>query len=165
VSHHIVDIILGLKDQSLINGKKFANVEYVSICDNKEVNVYNGRIFKIVVSEVTVLKGWQCPRTRIQRTLLPYTLHNKRTNTLILDSPSGLESLNSMYSLPSSKHTKAHIMACYNKRPPPAEATNNVYKFLSIKSFIWYLHGVKGFPRKATWLKAICKGATFPRPL
>jgi hypothetical protein len=34
-----VDIVLGPRDQSLVSGEKFAKVGYVSIYNNKEVNI------------------------------------------------------------------------------------------------------------------------------
>ena len=53
-----VDIVPDLANQSLPIGNKFAKAGYVSICDESEVNIYNGRTVKIVVSEAAVLKGW-----------------------------------------------------------------------------------------------------------
>ena len=66
------------------------------ICDDAEVNIYDGRTVKITVSEEAVLKGWWCPRTRMWRIPLKHTVRNEQTDTLILNSPSGLESLNSV---------------------------------------------------------------------
>ena len=60
-----VDIVPALAYQSLLSGKKFAKVGYVSICNDSEVNIYDGRTFKTFVSEAVVIKGWQCPRTRM----------------------------------------------------------------------------------------------------
>ena len=53
-----VDIFPALANQSLLSGNKFAKAGYVSICDDSEVNIYNGHTIKIVVSEAAVLKGW-----------------------------------------------------------------------------------------------------------
>ena len=60
-----VDIVPGLAYQYLLSGKKFAKAGYVSICDDAEVNIYDGRTVKITVSEEAVLKGWRYPRTRM----------------------------------------------------------------------------------------------------
>ena len=60
-----VDIVPGLANQSLLSEEKFAKAGYVSICDDAEVNIYDGRTFKITVSEEAVLKGWRCPHTRM----------------------------------------------------------------------------------------------------
>ena len=82
------------------------------ICDDAEVNIYDGRTVKITVSEESVLKGWRCPRTRMWRIPLNHTVQNEQIDTLILNSPSGLESLNSVYFLPSSDCITTHVAAC-----------------------------------------------------
>ena len=90
----------------------------MSICNDAEVNIYDGRTVKITVSEEAVLKGWRCLRTRMWRIPLKHTVRNEQTDTLILNIPSGLESLNSVYSLPSSDAITTHVAACCNNRPP-----------------------------------------------
>ena len=92
-------------------------------------------------------------------------MKNEQTDTLILNSPSGLESLNSVYSLPSSDRITTHVAACCDNRPPPTEVINNVYELPNIDPAIKYLHGAAGFPTKATWLKAIRKGSYLSWPL
>ena len=137
----------------------------MSIYDNTEVNIYDGRTVKITVSEEAVLKGWRCPRTRMWRIPLNHKVRNEQTDTLILNSPSGLESLNSMYSLPSNDAITTHVTACCDNRPPPTEVINNVYELPTIDPAIRYLHGAAGFPTTATWLKAIRKGSYLSWPL
>jgi hypothetical protein len=68
-----------------------------------------------------------------------------------------MESLNTMYSIPSSKSIKSHIASYCGDRPAAADAINNVYKLPSIDLSIRYLHEVAGSPTKAIWIKAICK--------
>ena len=92
-------------------------------------------------------------------------MRNEQTNTLILNVPSGLESLNSVYSLPSSDTITTHVAACCDNRPPPKEVINNVYELPTIEPAIRYLHSAAGFPAKATWLKAIRKGSYLSWPL
>ena len=53
-----VDIVPALAEKSLLSRNKFAEAGYVSICDDAEVNIYDGRTVKIVVSGAAVLKGW-----------------------------------------------------------------------------------------------------------
>ena len=62
-----VDIVPALKGNSLLSGRKFAKAGYISICDGKEVNIYDGRTAKITVSEEAVLKGWRCPHQNLWR--------------------------------------------------------------------------------------------------
>jgi hypothetical protein len=45
------------------------------------------------------------------------------------------------------------------------EYLHNVYELPSVESTIRYLHGAAGFPTKASWLKAICKGNYLSWPL
>ena len=52
-----VDMFPTLADQYLLSGNKFAQAGYVTICDNQEVNIYDGRTAKIIVSEKAVPKG------------------------------------------------------------------------------------------------------------
>ena len=99
---------------------------------------------------------WQIP--------LKHTVKNEQTNTLIINSPSGLESLNSVYSLPSSDSIKTHVAACCNNRPPPTKVINNVYELPNKEPAIRYLHGDAGFPTNATWIKAIRKGSFLSLP-
>ena len=46
-----VDMVPALADQSLLSGNKSSQLGYVTICDNQEVNIYDGRTAKIIVSE------------------------------------------------------------------------------------------------------------------
>ena len=97
-----VEIVPALSDQSLLRGNKFAEAGYVSICYDTEVNIYDGHTVKIVVSEAAVLKGWQCPRTKMWRVPLHPTVTNLNKDTLFLNGPTGTDSLNSAYTVPSS---------------------------------------------------------------
>ena len=106
-----VDIFPALSDQSLLSGNKFVEAGYVSTCDDSEVNIYDGRTVKIVVSEEAVLKGWRCPRTGMWRVPLHHNVTNLNTDTLLLDAPTGTESLNSAYTVPFRELMLGHIMS------------------------------------------------------
>ena len=58
-------MIPSLRAQSLLSGGKFAEAGYIFICDRDEVNLYDKRTTKILVSEQAVLKCWRCPVTNI----------------------------------------------------------------------------------------------------
>ena len=75
---------------------------------------------------------------------------------LLLDGPTGCESLNSLYTVPSSAAMLDHIELFTSNphRPNPTEAINNVYELPSIEKAVRYLHGAAGFPTKATWLQS-----------
>ena len=51
-----VDIVPSLVNQSLLSWNKFTETGYVSICNDVEVNIYDGRNVKSFVSEAAVLK-------------------------------------------------------------------------------------------------------------
>ena len=151
-------MVPALANQSLLSGNKFAQADYVTICDNKEVNIYDGQTAKIVVPEEAVLKGWFCPKSRMWRIPLQPHIINNNTDTLLLNGPTVTESLNTTYTVPNSSHILQHIKTCCDYRPAPDEAINNVYELPSTYPTIRYLHGAAVFPTKATWLKAIRKG-------
>ena len=158
-----VDIVPALKGNSLLSGGKFAEAGYISICDGDEVNIYDGRTAKITISEEAVLRGWRCPHQNLWRVPLQANVTNLNQHTLLLDGPTGTESLNSLYAVPSSAAMVQHIKLF--SRPNPSEAINNVYELPSIERAVRYLHGAAGFPTKATWLKSIRAGNYLTWPL
>merc|ERR1712051_96079 len=151
-----VDIVPALGRNSLLSGGKFAEAGYVSICDDKEVNIYDGRTAKIVVSEEAVLKGWRCPHTNLWRIPLQDEVTSLNEHTLLIDGPDGRDTLHSLYTVPSSVEMLAHIELF--SKPNPAEAIDNLYKLPSIERAVRYLHAAAGFPTKARWLGAIRNG-------
>ena len=153
----MVDMVPSLADQSLLSGNKSAQAGYVKICDNKEVNIYDGRTAKIVVSEEAVLKGFFCPKARMWRIPLNPHIINNNTETLLLNGLTGTESLNTTYTVPNSARILQHIKMCCDDCPAPYEAINNVNELPSTEPTIWYLHGAAGFPTKATCIKSIRK--------
>ena len=52
-----VDMVAALAVQSLLSGEKMAEAGYISVCDGDEVNLYDSRTARIVVSKEAVLKG------------------------------------------------------------------------------------------------------------
>ena len=82
-------MVPSLADQSLLSGNKFAQAGYVTIGDNQEVNIYDGRTAKIIVSEEAVLKGWFFPKARMWRIPLQPHISNNNTDTLLLNRPTG----------------------------------------------------------------------------
>ena len=131
-----VYIVPTLADQYLLIGNKSAKAGYVSIYNDAEVNIYDGRNVKIVVSEAAVLKGWQCPQTRMWRVTLHPNVTNLNKDTLLVNSATVTESLNSAYTVPSSERTLGHIMTCCKYRPDLVGAINNVYNLSIIKPVI-----------------------------
>ena len=54
-----VNMVPSLANQSLLSGSKFSEAGYVSVCNGKEVYIYDGYTAKTTVSEKAVLAGWQ----------------------------------------------------------------------------------------------------------
>ena len=54
-----VDMVPGIKNNTLITTRKFADVNYISIFDQEEVNVYDTNTTKITIPRGSVLKGWR----------------------------------------------------------------------------------------------------------
>jgi hypothetical protein len=164
VSARDVNIVPLLVGNSLLSTSKFAEAGYTTIYDKDKVNFYNTSTTKITVLADAVLKGWQCPCMDLWCVPLVPFITNLNTDTLILDHPSGQDSLNSMYTI------KTNQLACDNValqmcKNHCQEYLHNVYKLPSVKPTIWYLHGVAGFPTKTSWLKAIRKGNNLSWPL
>jgi hypothetical protein len=99
----------------------------------------------------------------LARPLVPF-ITNLNTDILILDHPSGQDSLNSMYTIKTNQLAREH-MALQMCKNHCQEYLHNVYKLPSVELTIWYLHGAAGFPTKASWLKAIRKGNYLSWPL
>jgi hypothetical protein len=62
-SIHIVPKV----QHSLLSTSKLVEADYVAIYDKQEEYFCNATTTKIVVSEEAVLKGWQCPVTKLWR--------------------------------------------------------------------------------------------------
>ena len=134
-----------LADQSLLSGSKFSNAGYISICNDKEVNIYDGCTSRIIVSEAEVLKGWKCPRTKIWHVPLQPCVTNLNTHTILLDGPTKTESLSSIYSVPLTTKMLSHLEFFNHICPTAVEEINNIYELPSIEPAIKYLHGAPGF--------------------
>ena len=155
---HTVGMVPALADQSLLSVRKFADTGYISICDDKEVNIYDGCTARILVSEITVFKGWKCPCTKLWRVQFQPCVTNLNTHTLLLNGPTGNDFLNSLYSVPLTPKMCSCLEVFDHIRPSAVEEINNVYELPIIELSIRYLHGAAGIPIKVTWLKSILKG-------
>ena len=148
-----VDIVPGI-EQTLLSGGKMAEAGYIAIYDDEEVNFYN-KTAKIHISEEAVLKGYKCKQTKLWRVPLQDTIQDEHTDTLILDSPCGLHSLNTLYEVEQTTATTNLLNFI-------RESISNVYDLPSTQQTIRYLHAAAGFPTKATWLKRIQNYQTWP---
>jgi hypothetical protein len=69
-----------------------------------------------------------------------------------------------MYTIETNQISRKHValQMCKNHCQ---EYLHNVYELPIVEPTIRYLHGAAGFPTKASWLKAICKGNYISWPL
>jgi hypothetical protein len=156
--------IPALVKNSLLSTNKFAEAEYTIIYDKDEVNCYNARTTKITVSEEAILTGWQCPHQKMWCVPLVPIVTNLNTDTLLLDHPLGLDSLNAMYAVSSSTVARNHVVLHLCKLAQ-RDHIHNAYKLPSVRPTIQYLHGAAGFPTRMSWLKAIRHGNYLSWPL
>ena len=107
-----------------------------------------------------------CPITKLLRILLKATIESLNSDTLLLESQNGRQSLNPLYSLPTTNKICNHLSSLLDVHcQSPWEAIFNVYELPSIELIIRYLHGATDFPTKSTWLKVIRKGNFLTWPL
>jgi hypothetical protein len=161
---HSVNIVPALVENSLLSTNKFAKAGYTIIYDKDGVNFYDARTTKITILEKAILTGWQCPHQKMWRVPLVPIVTNLNTGTLLLDHPSGLDSLNAMYAVSSSTVACNHV-ALHLGNLAQQDHIHNVYEIPSVEPTIGYLHGAAEFPTRASWLKVIRHGNYLSWPL
>ena len=105
---------------SLISVCQMADEGYVTVFDENEYNIYDGKKVKIVISEKVVLKGYRCKNSGLRRIPLKDTILNENMDTIIID------------------------------RPNPGEALSHIFELSSTENTIKYMHAAAGFPVKET---------------
>ena len=150
-------ILPQVKD-SLLSTSKMVDADYIAVYDKDEVNFYDAKTTKITITEEAVLSGFRCPKVGLWRVPLVASPTNLNTDTLILDHPTKLASLNSLYEVITTTATRervSQLMGQVTSVPCLMEHINNVYELPSIEQAVRYLHATAGHPTKHTWLKAI----------
>ncbi len=104
-----VNIVPALMENSLLSTNKFVEADHTVIYDAKEVNFYDARTTKIVVSKAAILKGWRCHVKKLWRVCITDVVTNKNTDTLLLDHPCGHDCINAMYQVETMTVTSDHI--------------------------------------------------------
>ena len=107
------------------------------------MKIYDGQTAKIRISEAALLKGRRCPVTKLWRIPLKANIANPNTDTLLLNSQDGQQSINPLYTPPTSKTAVHHVQTIKTKHTP--ETINNVYESSMIEITIRYLHEVARF--------------------
>ena len=130
-----VHIVPKVRD-SLLSTSKMVDANYIAVYNKEEVNFYDAKTTKIVVTEEAVLTSFRCPETGLWRVPLVENPTNLNTDTLILDHPTKLASLNSLYEVITTTATRERVnqlMGQATEVPCPREHINNVYELPSIE--------------------------------
>ena len=122
----MVNMVPELSNQSLLNGGKFAEAGYVSVCDGDEVKIYDGQNATITMSEDAVLKRLWCPRTKLWRISFRSQVIDINIHTLLRNAPTGRKYVKSMYTVPTSASVLYHIKQ-FNTDHVAGETINNSY--------------------------------------
>jgi hypothetical protein len=128
--HNVPTIV----ENSLLSIPKMAEAGYITVFDDEQVNIYDARNTKVLVTRKAILRGWYDKTTKLWRLPLVPIVINENTDTVLTTKPP-------TEFLP--------------KRPPANEAVHNVYELKTQPELIRYLHAAAGFPTKPTWIKAI----------
>ena len=82
-----------------------ADEGYVTVFDENEFNIYDGKKVKIVISEKAVLKGYRCKNSGLWRIPLKDSILNENMDTIIVDRPNLGEAILHIFELPSTENT------------------------------------------------------------
>ena len=85
-------------------------------------------------------------------------------HTLLLNGPTGRESLKSLFTVPTTALFLAHIEAL-NSNHAAGGTIDNVYELPILAGTVRYLHAAAGFITKETCLKSIRNGNYLTWPL
>ncbi len=129
-----IHIVPTITKSSLLSIPKMSGAGYITVFDNKEINIYNARDTKVVVTRQAILRGWYDKKAKLWCVpLIPIVL-NKNTDMVFTTKPP----------------TKP-----LPEQPLPTKAIHNVYELKTQPELIRYLHAPAGFSTKPAWIKAI----------
>ena len=140
-----MDIVPVVTTNNLLSTGKFADIGYITVFDQDEVNIYDAQDTIVTVTRGAVLRRWRDPATGLwwvpivknYKDLKIQDYKNLNTDTILCKTPS---------------------TTFLKNRPHLSEAINNMYELRSTKENIRYNHAVSSFPTQATWLRAIKNG-------
>ena len=121
---HDVHIGPNIPTNLLISTAKFAEVGYITVFNDKEVNVYDTSNTSVIVARQAISRGWLDKDANLNRIpFVPIVLNNNTDTVLVRQPP--------IEFLPD--------------RLPPMEAIHNVYKLKMQPELVRYLHAAAGF--------------------
>jgi hypothetical protein len=129
-----VHIVPSIKSNSLLSMENFVKAGYITVIDNKEVNIYDTQDTTFKVSRAAILRGWFDKTANLWQIPLISCVLNSNTDTVLVNKP-----------------PTEFLPDC----PPAIKAIHNVYELKTQPELVWYLHTCAGFPTKPSWIKAI----------
>jgi hypothetical protein len=129
-----VHIVPTIDTNLLLSTAKYATVGYITVFDDKEVNIYDATNAEVNVRREAIMRSWFDMTANLWCIPLLPIVQNANTNTVLVKKP-----------------LTEFLPNC----PPLTEAVHNVYEFKMQPELIWYLHTAAGFLMKPTWLAAI----------
>ncbi len=129
-----IHIVPSIQSNSLLSTAKFAKAGYITVFDNKEVNIYDAHNTTSKVLRTAILQGWFDKTANLwQIPLIPVIL-NSNTDTVLINKP-----------------PTEFLPDCL----PAIKAVHNVYKLKTQLELVRYLHACAGFPTKPSWIEPI----------
>lgn len=125
LEHHVwepsrtVDLVMAMKQNSLISVRKFTDAEYLTVFNNEKVIIYDGVRTNCPIKEEAILREWWDPSSELYRIPLKVQVDNLKTDMVLL-----------------GKERSDEINA---KRPVTMDAINNMYELPSTLSSVWKL--------------------------
>jgi hypothetical protein len=129
-----IHIVPTITKNSLLSIPKMAYAGHITVFNDKEINIYNARDTKVLVTRQAILQGWYDKKVMLWCVPLIPIVFNKNTDMVFTTKPP----------------TKF-----LPEQPPPTKAIHNVYELKTQPELIRYLHAAAVFPTKPTWIKAI----------
>ena len=78
-----IDIVPGIKTDSLISMVKFANADYMAVFDKEKVEIFDANNTKVEVTNGAILRGWRCKHTRLWQIPLAEKMANDNTDMVL----------------------------------------------------------------------------------
>ena len=82
-----MDIVPGLKTESLISMAKLMVADYMAVFNKEKVAIYDANKKKVQVTNGAILRGWRCKETGLWRIPLTKNQMNNNMDTAICSNP------------------------------------------------------------------------------
>ena len=133
---------------NLLSTNQLSKAKYITIFDEKEVNIHDATNIEIKTTRGSILRGWRLPDEGTWRIPLDENVTNKSNiNTKAIKAKE-----------PPSNPLKIQPL-------PQSQSINKVYKLKLNPELVRYYHATAGLPTKPSWITAINNNhyASWPR--